>query len=34
MCMEVLFCINYLYVKQLEYKCDSTNSRTVEFLKV
>ena len=34
MCMEVLFGINYLYIRQLVYKRDSTNSRTVEFPKV
>ena len=34
MCMEVLFDINRLYIKQLVRERDSTNSRTVEFLKV
>lgn len=34
MCMEVLFGINHLYIRQLVYKRDSTNSRTVEFPKV
>ena len=33
MCMEVLFGINYLYIRQLVYKRDSTNRRTVEFSK-
>ena len=34
MYMEVLFGINRLYIRQLVYKRDSTNSRTVEFPKV
>ena len=34
MCMEVLFDINRLYIKQLVHEHYSTNRRTVEFPKV
>ena len=34
MCMEVLFGVNRLYIKQLVHERDSTNRRTVEFTRV
>ena len=34
MCMEVLFGINHLYIKQLVHERYSTNRRTVVFPKV